>query len=64
MKLFVRVGSAALTVASHIIRIPAIGGKLLSVRNKSRHYVTHSGRTVVVKDDVVYTNKGGFKLAS
>jgi len=31
---------------------------LLSVRNKSRHYVTHNGRTVVVKDDLVYTNKG------
>ena len=31
---------------------------MLSVRNKSRHYVTHNGRTVVVKDDLVYTNKG------
>ena len=30
----------------------------MSVRNKSRHYVTHGGRTIVVKDDVVYTNKG------
>jgi len=44
--------------ASHIIKVPAIGGKSLSVRNKSRHYVTHTGRTIVVKDDVVYTNKG------
>jgi hypothetical protein len=47
-----------LIIASHIIKVPAIGGKLLSVRNKSRHYVTHNGRTVVVKDDLVYTNKG------
>lgn len=45
-------------VASHIIKVPAIGGKSLSVRNKSRHYITHNGRTLVVKDDVVYTNKG------
>ena len=44
--------------ASHIIKVPAIGGKSLSVRNKSRHYLTHTGRTVVIKDDVVYTNKG------
>lgn len=38
--------------------MPAIGGKSLSVRNKSRHYLTHTGRTVVIKDDIVYTNKG------
>jgi hypothetical protein len=44
--------------ASHIVKVPAIGGKSFSVRNKSRHYLTHNGRTIVVKDDVIYTNKG------
>lgn len=47
-------------VASHIIKVPAIGGKSISIRNKSRHYLTQTGRTVVIKDDIVYTNKGSF----
>ena len=44
--------------ASHIIKAPAIGGKLLSTKNRTRHYATHNGRTIVIKDDLVYTNKG------
>src|SRR5438105_584861 len=55
-------------LASHVVRIPipkpqAAGGKdaaqnLREMRGKPRVYNTFNGRSLVIKDNVIYTNKG------
>lgn len=56
-------------LASHVLRIPAsntaaaAGGKdvaqnLRELRGKAKQYQTINGRTVVIKDTHVYSNKG------
>lgn len=54
-------------LASHVLRIPSTGissgGKdgvhnLRDVRGKARQFSTLNGRSVVIKDSVVYSNKG------
>lgn len=55
-------------LGSHVLRIPsaksaAAGGKdavqnLREMRGKARVYSTINGRSVVVKDNLVYSNKG------
>ncbi len=57
-------------LGSHVLRIPAnhatAGGKdapnMRESRGKAKQYTTINGRTVVVKDAYVYSNKGGFVL--
>lgn len=63
-------------LSSHVLRIPdpakptgaaAGGGKestpnLREMRGKAKQYNTINGRNVVIKDNVIYTNKGGFML--
>jgi hypothetical protein len=51
-------------LASHVLRIPNsaagtqnVGGR--ETRGKARQFTTFNGRTVVVKDTWVYSNKGG-----
>ncbi|KKY39880.1 putative vps9 domain [Diaporthe ampelina] len=65
-------------LASHVLRIPdpakpagavAAGGKestpnLREMRGKAKQYNTINGRNVVIKDNVIYTNKGFKVLAS
>ncbi|KAM0330172.1 hypothetical protein ACHAQA_004345 [Verticillium albo-atrum] len=60
-------------LASHVLRIPATavaaaGGKeaaqnLREMRGKAKQYTTINGRTVVIKDTQVYSNKGFKSLA-
>ncbi|KAL9943684.1 hypothetical protein D7B24_007242 [Verticillium nonalfalfae] len=60
-------------LASHVLRIPgtaisAAGGKeaaqnLREMRGKAKQYTTINGRTVVIKDTHVYSNKGFKSLA-
>ncbi|KAM0279437.1 hypothetical protein ACHAQH_004597 [Verticillium albo-atrum] len=60
-------------LASHVLRIPATavsatGGKeaaqnLREMRGKAKQYTTINGRTVVIKDTHVYSNKGFKSLA-
>jgi hypothetical protein len=55
-------------LGSHVLRIPsakaaAAGGKdaapnLREMRGKARPYSTVNGRSVAIKDNIVYTNKG------
>lgn len=59
-------------LASHVLRIPdpakptgagAAGGKestpnLREMRGKAKQYNTINGRNIVIKDNVIYTNKG------
>lgn len=54
-------------LASHVLRIPgpdgAAGGKdggpsLREVRGKARQFSTLNGRSVIVKDSFIYSNKG------
>jgi hypothetical protein len=54
-------------LGSHVLRIPAshaasAGGKdalnMRESRGKAKQYTTANGRTVVVKDSFVYSNKG------
>jgi hypothetical protein len=55
-------------LGSHVLRIPSAnvpvaGGKdavqnLREVRGKAKPYSTINGRSVVIKDNFVYTNKG------
>ena len=53
-------------VASHVLRIPGGGGNgvpesvpnLREVRGKAKQYSTLNGRSVVMKDGFVYSNKG------
>ena len=48
-------------LGSHILRIPAPPAKDANVRDgrsKAKTYPTVTGRTVIVKDNVVFTNKG------
>lgn len=56
-------------LGSHVLRIPAnhvttAGGKdapnMRENRGKAKQYTTINGRTVVIKDSFVYSNKGGF----
>lgn len=56
-------------LGSHVLRIPALnaataGGKdapnMRENRGKAKQYTTINGRTVVVKDAFVYSNKGWF----
>lgn len=56
-------------LGSHVLRIPspatAAGGKdavgnLREVRGKARQYSTLNGRSVVIKDATVFSNKGVF----
>ncbi|CRK22394.1 hypothetical protein BN1723_002834 [Verticillium longisporum] len=59
--------------SSHVLRIPgtaisAAGGKeaaqnLREMRGKAKQYTTINGRTVVIKDNHVYSNKGFKSLA-
>lgn len=53
--------------ASHVLRIPspatAVGGKdsvgnLREIRGKARQYNTINGRSIVIKDAALFTNKG------
>ncbi|KLU83487.1 hypothetical protein MAPG_02547 [Magnaporthiopsis poae ATCC 64411] len=58
-------------LASHVLRIPPlVAGKeaaqtqnLREVRGKAKQYNTVNGRSVVVKDNLVYSNKGFKNLA-
>ncbi|WYZ42732.1 hypothetical protein EsH8_VI_000431 [Colletotrichum jinshuiense] len=61
-------------LASHVLRIPAsntaaaAGGKdaaqnLRELRGKAKQYQTINGRTIVIKDNHVYSNKGFKSLA-
>ena len=54
-------------LASHVVRIPipkpAAGGRdaaqnLREMRGKPRVYSTFNGRSLVIKDNAIYTNKG------
>ena len=54
-------------LSSHVIRIPGgvppgstskDGGNIRESKNKAKQYNTLNGRTVVVKDTYVYSNKG------
>jgi hypothetical protein len=55
-------------LASHVLRIPApkvsaAGGKevtqnLREMRGKAKVYTTFNGRNIVIKDNLVYSNKG------
>lgn len=56
-------------LGSHVLRIPpnhaaAAGGKdapiLRENRGKAKQYTTVNGRTVVIKDAFVYSNKGWY----
>lgn len=57
---------------SHVLRVPspssaAGGGKdsignLREIRGKARQYNTINGRSVVIKDAAIFTNKGGRML--
>lgn len=56
-------------LGSHVLRVPspatAAGGKdavgnLREVRGKARQYSTLNGRSVVIKDATVFSNKGVF----
>ncbi|ROW11212.1 hypothetical protein VMCG_01303 [Cytospora schulzeri] len=65
-------------LASHVLRIPdptrpaaagGTGGKeptpnLREMRGKAKQYNTVNGRNVVIKDNIIYTNKGFKALAS
>jgi hypothetical protein len=51
-------------LGSHVLRIPNntastqnVGGR--ETRGKAKQFTTINGRTVVVKDTYVYSNKGG-----
>lgn len=50
-------------LASHVLRIPP-GGKeaqnLREVRGKAKQFSTLNGRSVIVKDAFIYSNKGKF----
>ena len=58
-------------LASHVVRIPipkpAAGGRdaaqnLREMRGKPRVYSTFNGRSLVIKDNAIYTNKGMLSL--
>ena len=51
-------------LGSHILRVPnsaagtqTVGGR--ETRGKAKQFTTFNGRTVVVKDTWIYSNKGG-----
>ncbi|EGX96080.1 VPS9 domain protein [Cordyceps militaris CM01] len=55
-------------LASHVLRIPPPGGKeasqnLREVRGKAKQFSTLNGRSVIVKDASIYSNKGFKTLA-
>ncbi|XWW96013.1 hypothetical protein V2A60_003983 [Cordyceps javanica] len=55
-------------LASHVLRIPPPGGKetsqnLREVRGKAKQFSTLNGRSVIVKDASIYSNKGFRTLA-
>ncbi len=58
-------------LSSHVLRIPtssSSAGKeatqnLRDVRGKAKQFSTLNGRTVVIKDSFVYSNKGKAKIA-
>jgi hypothetical protein len=52
---------------SHVLHIPAPGsgtskevGNIRENRTKARQFSTFNGKTVVIKESFVYSNKGGF----
>ena len=54
-------------LASHILRIPSpsaatagkeAGQNLREVRGKAKQFQTLNGKSVIIKDSIVYTNKG------
>lgn len=51
-------------LASHVLRIPPSGGgkeaiqNLREVRGKAKQFSTLNGRSVIVKDAFIYSNKG------
>ena len=50
-------------LASHVLRIPpaapgAAAGSVRDSRGKAKQFTTINGRTVVVKESFVYSNKG------
>lgn len=51
-------------LASHVLRIPASSGpaNVRDGKGKAKQYNTINGRTIVVKDSFVYSNKGGYSL--
>lgn len=54
-------------LGSHVLRIPnsTAGAQNVSgreTRGKARQFTTFNGRTVVVKDTWVYSNKGGLSI--
>jgi hypothetical protein len=65
--LFADIASSEEFLGSHVLRIPAngaaAGGKdvpnMRENRGKAKQFPTINGRTVVVKDNFVYSNKGG-----
>lgn len=55
-------------LGSHVLRVPSGGSASPMVgsrenRGKARQFTTFNGRTVVVKDSWVYSNKGGLSRA-
>lgn len=55
-------------LASHVLRVPASSAgapskdapqNLREVRGKAKQFSTLNGRSVIIKDAVVYSNKGG-----
>ena len=56
-------------LSSHVLRIPVQQGSkdgghnLRDVRGKAKQFSTLNGRSVVIKDSVVYSNKGLYKRA-
>jgi hypothetical protein len=59
-------------LASHVLRVPGgVGpnnqvkdaGSFRETRGKAKQFTTANGRTVIVKDAFIYSNKGAFGRA-
>jgi hypothetical protein len=61
-------------LASHVLRIPvpkaqgaagkdAAAQNLREMRGKPKVYNTFNGRSLVIKDNAIYTNKGGYSFS-
>ena len=70
--LYADLASSEEFLGSHVLRLPgstlALGGKdaatLRDSRGKAKQFTTVNGRTVVIKDALVYSNKGGLSRCS
>lgn len=59
-------------LASHVLRVPAPNGaagskdgaqNLREVRGKAKQFSTLNGKSVVIKDTFIYSNKGAYQPA-